>query len=348
MQQVLSLLSNPLYVVTLVVLLLCCIFSLAIYCIHKSAQMPGKSAENIPTETLGGNEKDIARTLRRHVRTLADEIGPRNIENYDKLSQAAMYLESKLASYGYTIRLQEFSPGGFARTVVNIEAERKGSLKPDEIVLIGAHYDSLSPDFPGADDNASGCAALLWLAEQCRELTPSRTLRFVAFVNEEPPFFKTNEMGSLRYAKAAKSKNENIVASICLESLGFYSQFPKTQKYPFPLSWWFPDRGNFIGFIGNWDSADLLRRSIRTFRTISNVPSQGFAAPSWFPGVDWSDHWSFWKMGYPAFMLTDTAPFRNQYYHTENDRWDTLDYATFARIMPGIIGIIKELVRVKE
>lgn len=347
MANYLAFLSGPFGMASAIFLIVMLCLGLAIWSIHISTQMPGNSSEALPREKLTASEKLIASRLRKHVHQLAEVIGPRNIKSYENLSLAALYIQRELESLGFSVRLQEYSPGGYARPVVNIEAERRGSLKPDEILVIGAHYDSVGPQCPGADDNASGCAALLWLAEEFRDMTPSRTIRFVAFANEEPPFFKTKDMGSYCYAKEAKEKKENIIAFICLESLGFYSEYPKTQHYPFPLSWWYPDTGNFIGFVGNWKSAELLRRSIHTFRATSKVPSVGLAAPSWFPGVSWSDHWSFWKHGFLAFMLTDTAPFRNQYYHTENDKWDTLDYANFARIMPGITAIIKELVRVK-
>lgn len=322
--------------------------ALLLYAIHLSARMPGESSTTLPTGPMGGNEKTIARCLRRHVRTLSEEIGPRSVYRYENLSKAASYIQQQFDSYGYDLRLQEYAPGEYARQVVNIEAERRGTLKPDEIIVFGAHYDSIGENCPGADDNASGVAALLCIAERCASIAPSRTIRFVAFANEEPPFFRSKDMGSYRYARVAKQHKEKIVAFICLESIGFYSEYSKTQRYPFPLSWWFPDTGNFLGFVGNWKSADLLRRSIRVFRTVSPIPSLGFAAPSWFPSVASSDHWSFWKHDYPAFMLTDTAPYRNQYYHTENDRWDTLDYATFSRCIPGIEAILRDLLRLKD
>lgn len=316
--------------------------------IHLSTRMPGSTPTDLPSGPLGEFERDAARFLRNHVRYLAQELGPRSVERYDALSNAALYLQKQFESFGYEVTLQEYAPGGYARPVANIEARRRGTLRTEERVIIGAHYDSLGDFCPGADDNASGVAALLWLAQKMRDVTPSRTICFVAFVNEEPPFYKTADMGSYRYAQAAKSRGEKIVAMLNLESIGSFSTIKTSQKYPFPLSWWYPDTGNFLAFVGNWRSASILRHSIQTFRTVSRVPSQGFAAPGWFPGVSLSDHWSFWKCGYPAFMITGTAPYRNQYYHTENDRWDTLDYESFARSMTGIEAVVRDLIRVQQ
>jgi Zn-dependent M28 family amino/carboxypeptidase len=219
-----------------------------------------------------------------------------------------------------------------------------GSAKASEIVVVGAHYDTVD-ECPGADDNASGVAALLELARLLKDSHPARTIRFVAFVNEEPPWFQTDNMGSLVYAKAVRAKNENVVAAVSLESIGMYSDQPGSQQYPAGFGFFYPKQGNFISFIGNFSSRGLVRQAIKSFRQNAAFPSEGVAAPAAVPGVSWSDHWSFWRQGYPAIMVTDTAPFRNKNYHLPGDQANTLDYDRTARVVDGLSHVIIDLAR---
>lgn len=224
----------------------------------------------------------------------------------------------------------------------NIEAEMTGSKKPEEIIIVGAHYDSVSGS-PGANDNASGVAALLELARNFKEQSPERTLRFVAFVNEEPPYFQTEEMGSRVYARRSRERGENIVAMISLETIGYYSDAENSQVYPFPFSLFYPSRGDFIGFVSNTSSRTLVRGAIRVFREDAAFPSQGVAAPGWLTGIGWSDQWSFWKEDYPAIMITDTAIFRYPHYHRRSDTPDKIDYDRMARVVEGVGRVVRDL-----
>ena len=228
------------------------------------------------------------------------------------------------------------------RKVRNISVEIPGNTKPGEVIVVGAHYDTVY-DSPGADDNTSGIAALLELARLLKDSHPARTVRFVAFVNEEPPWFQTESMGSLVYARAAHRKHENIVAAIPLEAIGMYSDQPGSQQYPEPMGLLYPDRGDFIGFVGNLSSRALVRNVIGIFRQTGTIPSEGSAAPEFLSGVGWSDHWSFWQVGYPAIMVTDTAPFRNPNYHHRSDKPDTLDYERTARVVTGLQQLLISL-----
>ena len=210
------------------------------------------------------------------------------------------------------------------------------------VTFVVAHYDSV-PDCPGADDNASGVAVLLALARAVDDRAAPRTIRFVAFVNEEPPHFWNESMGSLHYAKACKDRGDDIVAMLSLESLGYYRDEPGSQKYPPIVSWFYPSRGDFVGFVGDLSSRWLVHESIRTFRGAASFPSEGAALPSFVAGVGWSDHWSFWQVGYPGVMVTDTAPFRNPHYHTAGDTPDTLDYDRLARVTAGLVTVVAKL-----
>lgn len=305
--------------------------------------MPGKShSGKLPDLTV--EEKEIARRLESHVRKLAHDIGERNFMAWAGLQAAAEYLEMTLADIGYEVRSQYFEiPEGSVR---NLEVEIKGTARPEEIVIVGGHYDSVV-GCPGADDNASGTAAVIELARLFFGKTPGRTLRFVFFVNEEPPHFQTPTMGSLMYASELSRQKEEVAAMYSLESIGYFSNEPNSQKYPFPFSLFYPDRGNFIGFVGNIRSRGLVRQSLETFRENCPFPSEGIAALSIIPGIGWSDHWAFWKQGYPALMVTDTVPFRNPNYHQITDTVKTLGFSFMARVTHGLKEVISKVAEEK-
>jgi Zn-dependent M28 family amino/carboxypeptidase len=246
------------------------------------------------------------------------------------------------ASFGYAVAHQSFEDG--LATYINIEVIHEGTERPDEIVIVGGHYDSVEGT-PGADDNASGTAAVLELARLLREETFPRTIRFVAFANEEPPFFGTGRMGSAHYAARSADLHENIVAMISLETVGYFQDNPESQGYPAPFNFFYPDVGNFIGFVGNLPSRGLVRRSLATFRDAVQFPSEGVAAPEQIPGVWWSDHSPFWTHGFKAIMITDTAPFRNPHYHQSTDTPDRLDYDRMARVVTGVAAVVRQLAR---
>lgn len=301
--------------------------------------MPGKSWSK-PVPPLSTEELLIHDNLKLHVQVLADEIGERNVWHAEALMAAASYIRNTLEEQGYQVRIQSFESEG--QTVQNIEVELPGATAPQEIAVVGAHYDSVA-DGPGANDNASGIAALLEIARLLAGETHARTLRLVAFVNEEQPFSSGEQMGSRVYAERSRQRNEQIKAMISLETIGFYTDQAASQHYPFPFSYIYPDTGNFIGFVGNMSSWNLVRQSLGAFRASTAFPSEGVAAPGWIRGVGWSDHASFWQAGYPAIMITDTAFFRYQHYHRETDTPDKLDYKSLARVTRGLVDVVAEL-----
>jgi Zn-dependent M28 family amino/carboxypeptidase len=224
----------------------------------------------------------------------------------------------------------------------NLEATLEGAERPEEHVVIGAHYDS-AETAPGADDNASGTAALLAIARRQAGRALPRTVRFVAFTNEEPPWFQTEHMGSLVYARSLAAEGIDVTAMLSLETIGYYSDDEGSQAYPFPLSVFYPSRGDFIAFVSDTGSRELLHEVILSFRRHGRFPSQGGALPGSLPGVDWSDHWSFWQNGYPGVMVTDTAPFRYPFYHTPEDTPDRLDYERTARVVEALSRVVRDL-----
>jgi len=309
-----------------------------------SLKMPGKSFQGpLPPLTKAG--RDLAKELRTDVEKLATDIGERNIYKYRKLVETEKFVEKSLTNAGYRVERQTYKVRG--RACSNLIVEILGTTRPNEIVVVGAHYDS-APEATGANDNGSGVAAILALARRFAGMECKRTLRFVAFTNEEPPWFQTEAMGSLVYARHCRERKENIVAMICLETMGYYSDKKKSQKYPAPLSLMYPSTGNFIGFVGDVKSGPLVKRVVGTFRRQAQFPSQGSALPGGMVGVGFSDHWAFWQVGYPALMVTDTAMFRYPFYHTKEDTPDKIDYERTARVVLGLEHVVLDLVTVEE
>lgn len=287
---------------------------------------------------LSVEEEVVAANLRRHVAAIASR--EHNLWHRSALEEAAQYIERILAETGYAVARQPITTE--LGEVRNIEVEVPGAERAQEIVLIGAHYDSVIGAV-GANDNGSGVAAVLELARLSAGAKPSRTLRFVAFVNEEPPFFYSDEMGSRHYARRSKERGETIVAMLSLETMGYYSDRPGSQRYPFPLGLFYPSTGNFIAFVSNLSSRALLHEAIASFRRHAGLASEAAAAPAFLPGVDWSDQRSFWKEGYPALMVTDTALYRYPHYHTLRDTPDKVDYENLARVVTGLHKMLGEL-----
>lgn len=282
-----------------------------------------------PQQTDAG----LAARLRSHVEQLAGVIGERNVFRPQALAAAAEYIRSEWRRQGYAVDAQGYGVGDL--WCENFAIEIKGHARPNEIILLGAHYDSIHHS-PGADDNASGVAALLELSSLLAGLQSGRTLRLAAFVNEEPPFFYWGRMGSGEYAAAARARGDNIGLMLALEMLGYYDERPGSQAYPPLLRHFYPKRGNFIAFVSNMASRRALRHISAAFRAHSDFPCEQLATFAWVPGVAWSDQISFWRKGYPGVMVTDTAFYRNPHYHSAADTPETLDYGKMAQVVKGL------------
>ncbi len=305
-------------------------------------RMPGTSYRG-PFDPLTPAESRYRDELTRSIEILCGTIGDRGLHRYRQFEAAAAWLEEELAKTGRDVHRQSFAVDGV--TCHNLEIEFGGSARPDEIVVVGAHYDTV-PGSPGANDNGTGAAAVLSLARAFSERRSERTVRFVEFANEESPYFYTDSMGSLAYAKRARMRNERVVVMLSLETMGYFSDDEGSQKYPLPgLSLAYPTRGNFIAFVANVASRGLLRESVGAFRSAVKFPSEAAALPGAVPGVGWSDQWAFWHEGYPGIMITDTAPFRYPHYHLPSDTPDKIQYDKLARVVAGLEAVIAKLAR---
>jgi len=304
--------------------------------------MPG---ESVPSDSVAEAPRAaaLARELRETVQFLAHDIGERRLGFGDTLNRSSEYLAEQLRQVAERergqVRFEALGESGISRNVI-LELPGTGG----ELVVVGAHYDS-ALGTPGANDNASGVAAALALARRLARYRFERGLRFVLFANEEQPYFHTELMGSLAHAAGCRARGEKLVGMLALESLGYYSEVEGSQKYPGPVGWFYPTRGNFIGFVANLESRSLLREAVASFREARLFPSEGAALPSGMPGVGWSDHWSFWQHDYPAIMVTDTAVFRDPNYHRLSDRPKNIDYAKMARVTLGLERVIERLAK---
>jgi Zn-dependent M28 family amino/carboxypeptidase len=304
-----------------------------------NVKLQGRAASgDLPALTV--EETTLRDGLRAHVEMLGTTIGDRNVWRYEQLKASADYIERQLTSFGYKVARQPYTAGG--KEVVNLEAELRGATRPDEIFIVGAHYDSVR-GCPAANDNGSGVAGVLEIARLMAQANPARTVRFVLFVNEEPPFFQTDLMGSVVYSRRCKQRGEKVVGMISVETIGYYSDARGSQKYPPPYDKLFPSTGNYIAFVANADNREFAERVTVSFRKHSTFPYEGIAAPDGVEGVGWSDHWSFWQDGYPALMVTDTAPFRYPHYHHPTDTPDKIDYDRTARVVTGLEKVVRDL-----
>jgi len=305
-----------------------------VYCIR----MPGQSFRGDLTP-LDAEGQALRVRLASHVQILAGEIGERNHNLLTKLHQAADYIERQFTGMGFVPSSQVFGANQYR----NISVDVYGRERRDEIIIVGAHYDTTWMT-PGADDNASGVAGMLEIARALRDRPGKRTVRFIAFVNEEEPHFGRDEMGSMMSARRSLDRGENIVGMFSLEMIGFYSSEPRSQYYPRVIRRFYPRVADFIAFVGNVHSRGFLHDAISGFRQLGRFPSEGLSAPEWLvPDIRRSDNYSYWQFGYPAIMVTDTSNFRNFNYHNAGDLPRTLDYDRMARMVAGLTATVADL-----
>jgi len=287
---------------------------------------------------------DTPSYLRLAVTKLSREIGVRTYQDRDRLDKTVQYLSGEFKAFGYQVIHQSFKFAG--NTYQNVIAELKGRTSSEKVLVVGAHYDTVRTT-PGADDNASGVAGLLRMAKLLAGKPLDKTVRFAAFALEEPPAYRTKNMGSYHYAASLKKNRDQIEGMVCLEMLGFFSDRPGSQHYPIPfMKLRFPKIGNYIAMVGNRKSKSFTMKIADSFRKATDLPLVTLNAPAIVVGIDFSDHWSFGKFGYPAFMVTDTAFYRNPNYHSPSDLPDTLDYIRMAKVVEGLAAAVEEWGRV--
>ncbi len=303
--------------------------------------MPKRRIDRPLSEIAARARPEVVERVRGHVIELAERIGRRAPQCGERLMRAGEYIRATLEGCGLSVARHPYDLD-VEQAVENLEVVLPARRPELPCVVVGAHYDTV-PSTPGADDNASGVALLLELAGALAGRSLDRPVRLVAFTCEEPEYFQTAQMGSVRYAAYLKRERVTVRCMISLEMLGYYRDDPGTQEYPFPLSAFYPDRGNFVGVVANLGSRALAKQVAALLIDSSELPVESAALPAWMPGVGWSDHWSFWQEGMPAVMLTDTSLFRNPNYHLPSDTAPTLDYSMMALVADAVAATVERL-----
>jgi hypothetical protein len=277
--------------------------------------------------------------LHEHVLMLSQQFSPRDQNNVANLDRAASYIRDRFAASSARVTDQPFVVAG--QTYRNVIA----SFGPEagERIVIGAHYDAYQR-YPAADDNASGVAGLLELAGLLAKENLAVRVDLVAYTLEEPPYFYTSHMGSMVHAESLKHQEVKVRLMISLEMIGYFSDAPDSQSFPISLlRLLYPSRGNFVSVVGSIGDGLLVRRLKSTMQTASPLPVYSINAPRFVPGIDFSDHLSYWRSGYPAVMITDTAFYRNHNYHTANDTAEKLDYRRMAMVVEDVAAVVHDL-----
>lgn len=294
---------------------------------------------------MNADRDTIEAALRQHVDRLAGLIGPRTLSKPKTIQATIGYIEGQWSEMGYSSERECYDADGDEAT--NLIVETAGSKRADEIVLLGAHYDTVYCT-PGADDNASAVAVLLEVSRLLRDHQGKRTARYVGFACEEPPYFNMDSMGSQHHARQSRLRGDNIVGMLCLEMVGYYNLAKGSQSVPPDIPKWmhrlFPQRGNFLAAVGNMPSWKLCWRFRRGFRRgTRRMPLFSICLPEKIHEIRLSDNSSFWDQGYPALMLTDTSFLRNPNYHQATDTPETLDYPRMTEVTFGVAAAMRKL-----
>ena len=278
-------------------------------------------------------------SIKNHLNNIIHTENARNYRNIKSLNQVAEYLHTDLSLYADSVYYQPYTVAGVEyKNVVAIFGS-----KNHKTIVVGAHYD-VCGDQDGADDNASGTVGLLELAKLLKGKTLQHRIELVAYTLEEPPFFRTEYMGSYIHAESLKKNNREVYGMFCLEMIGYFDDRKKTQNYPIgALSLVFGNRGNYITLVNKFAKGKFSRRFSRGFMKQDRIKTKRFTAPAKLPGIDFSDHLNYWAFGYSAFMITDTAFYRNQNYHQTTDTIKTLDFDRMAKVIESVYHTLLNL-----
>jgi hypothetical protein len=282
--------------------------------------------------------------LKSHVKFLSIDSFPRNENNLVQLEKVASYIEESFRSSGLVVERQELRvrSKNYYNIIGHLNAGKGHKM------IVGAHYDSCWST-PGADDNASGVAGLLELATLLVKAELPYEIEFVAYTLEEPPYFGSPAMGSAVHAKRLDEKKEKIDGVLVFEMIGYFSDINFSQKYPMPMLYlYYPFKGNFITVVGATNQMGFTKEVKIGMQGSTDLPVYSINAPTYLPGVDFSDHASYWRYDYQAVMITDTAFYRNEAYHKKEDTMDRLDFERMAKVVLSTYNYLKTRVLVEQ
>lgn len=287
------------------------------------------------TPTFSAFAQSDTTRIRQHMQVLTQTAVSRNYQHPEQLDEIAEYLFEQFALYADTVYYQPYQVGN--RTYKNVIAV----FGPRETrrTIIGAHYD-VCGEQDGADDNASGTTGLLELARLLDTTTLSERIDLVAYTLEEPPFFRTDKMGSYIHASSLVKDSVDVKGMICLEMIGYFKDEKRTQDYPLGfLKLFYGSRGNYITLVNKFGPGKFARKFTNRYKRRSDIRTKRFKGPKALQGIDFSDHLNYWKFGISALMITDTAFYRNKEYHG-NDTLDRLDLARMAKVIDGVYQVV--------
>lgn len=292
--------------------------------------------------------------LEAHVKHFSVNLYPRSYDQARNLDLAAQYIFREFKETDARVNVQEV----LVRETKYKNIIAKFGPTGGPVIVISAHYDShgdsnegakdphgytLDTHTPGADDNASGIAGLLELARLLGRTTPARSIELVAYTLEEPPHFRTDNMGSAWHARALRVDKREITFMLSLEMIGYFSDELGSQHYPAPaMSYLYSNRGDFVALVGKLSDFGTTRRLKGIMRGATNLPVYSINAPPFLKGIDFSDHLNYWSQGFPAFMITDTAFMRNKNYHLAGDTYEKLDYVRMAKVVQAVYAIAQQ------
>ncbi|MCT2408333.1 M28 family peptidase [Chryseobacterium antibioticum] len=274
---------------------------------------------------------DINR-VKSHLTALTQTSEFRNHKNIDQLNAVADYIKQNFSKYGDSTTFQEYNIEGkiYKNVITSFGTENK------KRIIIGAHYD-VCGEQQGADDNATGVTALLELARMLKDQKLNYRIDLVAYTLEEPPYFRTENMGSHIHAQYLKDHNIDVYGMASVEMIGYFKDEKNSQSYPLGiLSWVYGNKGDFITLVKKFGAGNFVNHFSSNFKEANQIKTETFTAPTSVKGTDFSDHLNYWKFGYSALMITDTSFFRNKNYHETTDTLETLDLARMTNVIDGI------------
>lgn len=277
--------------------------------------------------------------IKIHLEKITKTDSYRNYKNTDQLNATADYIKRVFSQYADSSYFQPYTVNGlpYKNVICSFGTENK------KRIIVGAHYD-VCGDQEGADDNASGVVGLLELARMLKGKDLKYRIDLVAFTLEEPPFFRTEAMGSYIHAKSLLEDKENIMGMLSVEMIGYFDDAKKSQTYPVGiLSWFYGNKGNYITLVKKFAAGKFTRKFCRKFKASKKIRTKTFAAPPSLPGIDYSDHLNYWKFGISALMITDTSFYRNANYHEKGDTMESLDIASMSQVIDGILFSLLKL-----
>jgi low affinity Fe/Cu permease len=296
--------------------------------------------QNYPISSTAKSFVRLADTanIRRNLESIINTPDYRNYKNITVLDTVAERIKKEFKRYTNRVSTQDYKVD--ERGYKNIIA----SFGPEEgtRIIVGAHYD-VSHEQDGADDNASGVAGVLELAKLLKDQPLKYRIDLVAFSLEEPPFFHTKNMGSYIHAKSLHDSNIAVKGMISLEMIGYFSDKENSQTYPAGMmKWFYGDKGNFITIVQSFFCGEFSKEFKELSFKNNSIDTKSIRAP-WFIAGDNSDQINYWKFGYSAAMVTNTAYFRNHNYHTNADKLNLLDISKMALVIDGVFRTLVQL-----